>query len=103
MVPASNIKDERVNGVIRGIMSGGDCSALLRAIHAGDAVSFLHGKIEPTIRIAEEEKDQLRRDWLAASAEVNRLREELEYVAANVRAAAPAHIEAHVLRTLGRN
>lgn len=100
----NDIKTARENAIINGIMSGDNsCGALIRAIQEGRGGEFLREKIAPTIRVQEEEKDQLRRDWLASSAEVNRLRAELEYVAQNARGASAAHIEAHALRALGRN
>ena len=104
MGPQMDIKTARENAIINGILSGDNaCGALVRAIQEGRGAEFLREKIAPTIRVQEEEKEQLRRDWLAVSGQVEACRQALEYIASNARASAPAHIEAFALRALGRN
>lgn len=103
MVPSTNMFDERMGAIIRGIMSGGNaCGALKNAIDSGKGVEFIGGKVAPTLHVYEDEAQQLRADRDAALRQAEEYRRELEYVASNARVSAPAHIEAHVLRTLGR-
>ena len=104
MEPTVNTIAERRDAIVRGIMSGDNaCGALKQSIDTGNGPAFLGSKITPTLQIYEEEAQQLRvdRDAFLRQAEV--YRQALEYVASNARASSPAHLEAYVLRALGRN
>ena len=104
MGPNVNTIAERRDAIVRGIMSGDNaCGVLKQAIDTGNGPAFLGSKIVPTLQVYEDEAQQLRADRDANSRQAEAYRQALEYIASNARASSPAHLEAYVLRALGRN
>ena len=95
---------EREDAIVRSIKSGDNaCGTLQTALTRGQLEPFLRSMIRPTLQVYEGEAEQLRHDRDANSRQAEAWRQALEYIASNARASAPAHIEAFVLRALGRN